>query len=237
MCEFRIHIVLPTGIFDLNGLHFIAVWIAIALTMHCHHRTNGNGVLPQAGRRGAERGRQRDVPNLAVRGHDLHGAVRAGELDSLGDRPGQGGDFIDVSAPAVMCKGGNGGCNGNGGGENDCVQAHDILPSWTGGLCRNPWVMGRLKFCASEFVQWKPSPSDWPSLPNCDPVCGQVKDRCWVNGGHSDYDGGRSGVPQIADDLLHGTKSSASGHNRKSSVAAALSRLEVVTQMTLRSGL
>jgi hypothetical protein len=32
-----------------------------------------------------------------------------------------------------------------------------------------------------------------------------------VNGGHSNYVGGRSGVPQIADDLLPGTKSSASG--------------------------
>src|SRR5262245_14782722 len=146
MCEFRIHIVVPTGIFDLNGLHFMAVWIAIALTMHCHHRPDGNGVLLQAGRSGAERGRQRDVPNLAVRGPDLHGAGRAGELDSFGDRAGHGGDFIDVSAPAVMCKGRNGGCNGNGGGEHDCVQAHDILLSWAGGLCRNPWVTGRLKF-------------------------------------------------------------------------------------------
>ena len=35
--------------------------------------------------------------------------------------------------------------------------------------------------------------------------------RLRVNGGHSDYVGGRSGVPKIADDLLHGTKSSASG--------------------------
>jgi hypothetical protein len=43
--------------------------------------------------------------------------VRAGELDSLGDRAGYGGDFVDVSAPAVVCKGGNGGCKGNGGGE------------------------------------------------------------------------------------------------------------------------
>src|SRR6516225_11283215 len=67
-------------------------------------------------------------------------AVRDGELDSLGDRAGYGGDFVDVSAPAVMCKGGNGGCKGNGGGEHDCVQAHDILLSWTGGLYRNPWV-------------------------------------------------------------------------------------------------
>src|SRR5215468_5397647 len=157
MCEFRIHIVVPTGIFDLNGLHFMAVWIAIALTMHGHHRTDGDGVLLQAGRGGAGRWRQRDVPNLAVRGHDLHGAVWAGELDSLGDRAGHGGDFIDISAPAVMCKGGNGGCNGNGGGEHDCVRAHDILLSWTGGLCRNPWVTGRLKFYASVFVQWKPA--------------------------------------------------------------------------------
>src|SRR5262249_10884015 len=89
-----------------------AVWIAIALTMHCDHRADGNGVLLQAGRCGAGRGRQRDVPNLPVRGLDLHGAVRAGELDSLGDHAGQGGDFIDVSAPAVMCKGGNGGWHG-----------------------------------------------------------------------------------------------------------------------------
>src|SRR5215475_1153881 len=43
-------------------------------------------------------GRQRDLPDLAVRGHDLHGAVRAGELDSLGDRAGHGGDSIDISA-------------------------------------------------------------------------------------------------------------------------------------------
>src|ERR1700756_5418282 len=79
VCELRIHIVVSTGIFDLNGLHFIAVWIAIALTMHCHHGTDGNGVLLQADRSGAVRGRQRNFPNLAVRGHDLHGAVRAGE--------------------------------------------------------------------------------------------------------------------------------------------------------------
>src|SRR5262249_3308490 len=125
--------------------------------MHCHHRTDGNGVLLQAGRSGAGRRRQRDVPNLAVRGHDLHGAVRAGELDSLGDRAGDGGDFIDISAPAVMCKGGNGGCKGNGGGEHDCVQAHDILLSWAGGLCRNPWVTGGLEFFASVFVEWKPA--------------------------------------------------------------------------------
>src|SRR5215475_5173103 len=56
MCEFRIHIVLPTGIFDLNSLHFMAIRIAISLTMHCHNRTDGNGVLLQAGRSGAERG-------------------------------------------------------------------------------------------------------------------------------------------------------------------------------------
>jgi hypothetical protein len=39
-----------------------------------------------------------------------------------------------------------------------------------------------------------------------------VERQVWVNGGHSDYVGGRSGVPEIADDLLHGTKSSSSGH-------------------------
>src|SRR5262249_14959374 len=70
-----------------------------------------------------------------------------------GDRSGYGGDSVDFPDPAVMCKGGNGGCKGNGGGEHDCVQAHDILLSWTGGLYRNPWVTGRLKFCASVFVQ------------------------------------------------------------------------------------
>src|SRR6516225_9998742 len=139
----------------------MAVWIAIALTMHCHHRTDGNGVLLQAGRGGAGRGRQRDVPNLAVRGHDLHGAVRADEFDSLGDRAGHGGDFVDVSAPAVMCKGGNGGYNGNGGGEHDCVQAHDILLSWTGGLYRNPWVMEAEILRVGIRPRGSLPPSDW----------------------------------------------------------------------------
>src|SRR3989442_10518440 len=143
MCEFRIHIVVPTGIFDLDGLHFMAVWIAIALTMHCHHRTDGNGVLLQAGRSGAERGRQRDVPNLAVRGHDLHGAVRAGELDALGDRAGHGGDFIDVSAPALMFKGGYGGCHWNSGWWDDIGFADVILLCLCSGFLPNTLVSAR----------------------------------------------------------------------------------------------
>src|SRR5262249_51747319 len=149
----------------------MAVWIAIALTMHCHHRTDGNRVLLQAGRSGAGRGRQRNFPNLAVRSHDLHGAVRAGELDSLGDRAGHGGDFIDISAPAVMCKGRNGGWHGNGGGEHECVQAHDILLSWMGGFCRNPWVREVEIFRIGIRPVEACSPSDWLSLPNCGRVC------------------------------------------------------------------
>jgi hypothetical protein len=34
----------------------------------------------------------------------------------------------------------------------------------------------------------------------------------WVKGCHSHYVGITSAVPQVADDLLHGTKSSESGH-------------------------
>src|SRR5262249_2603983 len=77
---------------------------------------------------------------------------------------------------AVMCKGGNGGCNGNGGGEHDCVQAHDILLSWTGGLCRNPWATGGLKFCASGFVQGEPAHRGiGPPSPNSVEASAQVR--------------------------------------------------------------
>src|SRR5262249_29704116 len=51
-----------------------------------------------------------------------------------------------------------------GGGEHDCVQAHDILLSWTGGLCRNAWLGGGGNLRVGIRPGEACPPSDWPPL-------------------------------------------------------------------------